>query len=635
MTQHQQPWRPSLGAWVQDGATHFRVWAPAATSVMVEVDAGGGSTEHAAHRDSEGYHTLVLPGIGAGARYHYRLDGAGRFPDPASRFQPEGVHGPSEVVDPTHAWRDDAWPGLDRDHVVLYELHIGTFTPEGTFDAAARMLPHLADLGVTAVQVMPVADFAGDRNWGYDGVALYAPSRAYGRPEDLRAFVDAAHAAGIGVVLDVVYNHFGPSGAYHSQFTPRYFTEAHQTPWGAAINLDGPDSQHVRGFFFEHAFHWLHEYHVDGFRLDAVATLIDAGDPHYLAEYRDRTAAGRRTGQPPPFLLAEDSRNLAMVVQPRVAGGYGFDATYADDFHHEVRVLLTGAREGYYQDYDGSTTAIATSIEEGWTYTGQHSAFYDAPRGTDPTGLPLPRFMHCLQNHDQVGNRAFGDRLYHEMPREAYRAALALLMCSAVTPLLFMGDEWTTSSPFQYFTDHDDELGRLVVEGRRNEFRGWAAFRDPSLRERIPDPQSEDTFARSHLDWSERDREPYASMLRYHREWLRLRRDEPALRFGETSRQRAAALDDATVAVRREQDGAPPMLLVARLRNAGVVGQHASDILDPPAGMLWRPVLTSEDAAFAIDALPVEVDEEGADLWCHFRRPGAVLFRAVEADAAA
>ncbi|MEX1021998.1 MAG: malto-oligosyltrehalose trehalohydrolase [Dehalococcoidia bacterium] len=622
-------WRPALGAWVEDGGVRFRVWAPAAISVALEVD--GRSVAMAG--EGGGYHAAFVEGVGAGARYRYRLDGAGPYPDPASRSQPEGVHGASEVVDPAFAWTDEGWRGLDRDAVTIYEMHVGTFTPEGTFAAAAARLDAVADLGVTAIQVMPVADFAGARNWGYDGVALFAPSRAYGRPEGLRALVDRAHALGLGVILDVVYNHFGPDGAYHAQFGQQYFTERHHTPWGAAINLDGPGSEAVRAFFIESALHWTHEYHVDGFRLDAVHTLIDDGPLHFLAEFRDRTAAGAREGQPPPFLLAEEHRNLAEVVRPRSAGGHGFDATYADDFHHEVQRLLTGHEDGFLQDYRGAASDVARALEAGWLYTGQHSRYEGGPRGTPSDGLALPRFMHCVENHDQVGNRAFGERMFHEVHPAAFRAATAVLLFSAATPTLFQGDEWAATAPFLYFTDHEPALGDAVREGRRAEFGAWKAFADPALRERIPDPQARETFERSRLDWSERDREPHASTLRLHRALLALRRDEPALRWSEGARQSAAAPDDASIVLRRDAAGGAAMLLVARLDGAGHLGEGAADLLAPPAGTGWAPVLSTEDPPFVLDPLPVDVDLDARPPWCYFRRPGAVILRAAPQDA--
>lgn len=627
-------WRPSLGAWPEADGVRFRVWAPAAAAVSLEIEApvvaALGMT-----RDDQGYHTAFIPGLRAGARYRYRLDGGDALPDPASRFQPEGVHGPSEVVDPAFAWTDGEWRGLDPDAAVLYELHVGTFTPEATYHAAADRLDHLAELGVTAIQVMPVADFPGRWNWGYDSVDLYAPSRAYGRPEDLQALVDRAHAMGLGVILDVVYNHFGPDGAYHERFSPAYFTERHRSPWGRGVNLDGEGSEHVRAFFIESALHWLHEFHVDGFRLDAVHVLMDDGPRHFLAEFRDRLDGQRREGQPSPFLLAEEHRNLAATVRPRAAGGLGYDATYADDWHHEVQSILAGDDEGYYRDFRGSTEDLATALRTGWIYSGQFSAYHQAPRGTDPEGVPLPRFMHCLHNHDQIGNRPFGDRLYHAANPHGFRAATALLLFSAATPALFQGDEWMATQPFVFFTDHAPEIGRLVSEGHREELKDWRAFADPRIRAHTPDPQDPEVYRRCVLDWSKRDREPHASWLRYHQTLLRLRREEPALRWRAGSAQDALALDGATIAVRRTGEDARPMLLLARLVGSGPIASADAPILVAPGGMRWEPALTSEDAGFVLDPLGVEFSDDGDLPWCHFRRPGAMILRAVPREVVA
>jgi len=631
-----EPWQPRLGAWTEGNGTRFRLWAPSAESVTLVVD----DREIELERDADGYASTLVEGIGTGARYGYRLGGEGSpaLPDPASRFQPEGVHERSEVIDPSFEWTDSDWSGLDPDAVVIYEMHLGTFTPEGSYASAMSRLEEIADLGVTAIEIMPVADFPGERNWGYDGVSLFAPSRAYGRPEDLRALVDRAHALGLGVILDVVYNHFGPDGAYHSQFSSQYFTEDHHTPWGAAINLDREGSEHVRTFFIENALHWMHEYHFDGFRLDAVHTLIDESPLHFLAEYRDATADRRRDGQPPPFLLAEEHRNLAVVMRSREDGGYGFDATYADDFHHEMQRMLTGHTDGFLVDYRGSTSDVATALEQGWIYAGQFSEYEGKERGTDPEGLPLPRFMHCLENHDQVGNRAFGERLFHEAWVESFRAATAVLLFSAATPMLFQGDEWLASSPFLYFTDHNAELGRAVREGRRNEFGAWAAFSDPRLRDHIPDPQADETFQRSILDWEERTRPPHSTAIEFHRALLRMRRDEPTLQWNADSRQQSVAPEEGSLVVRRTRPGTPDMLLLARLTSSGGIAEEDLDlttILDPPGGMRWEVVLTTEDEAFAVEPFPPELDASEGGAWCYFHRPGAVVLRAVAAGGGA
>jgi maltooligosyltrehalose trehalohydrolase len=607
---------PSLGAWLTDGGVRFRVWAPDHERVDVRI---GAESDYRLSREAGGYHAGLLPVIGAGARYKYVLDAGDAFPDPASRFQPEGVHGPSEVIDASaFEWTDDAWPGLQLESLVVYQLHIGTWTRAGTFVSATEALPRLAELGVTAVQLLPIADFAGDRNWGYDGVSLFAPARCYGRPDDLRAFVDRAHALGLGVLLDVVYNHFGPDGAYHGTFSEHYFAEHHRSPWGAGINLDGDGSEAVRRFFIESALHWLHEYHVDGFRLDATARLVDDSSRHFMLEYTE-TIQNVAMRERPPLVIAEDHRNLAALLHSRDQGGYGIDAVLADDFHHEVRRAIAGDNEGYYQDYAGSAGNVARALRQGWLYTGQHSAYWNEHRGTDPTGVALPRFVHCIQNHDQVGNRAEGDRLPATAGQPATRAATALLLCSAATPLLFMGQEWAASSPFLFFTDHHEELGRAVTDGRRSEFSAWSEYADPKLWERIPDPQALSTFTASRLRWEEREREPHASMLRLTGELLRLRRTEPALVWADGVMQDAFPIDDDTVALTREC-GDEAVVLIAKLRG-GPSAVHVE-----PGGAL-RVVLTTEDDDYTADPMPIAINADDGAVQIAFERPGAVLLR--------
>jgi maltooligosyltrehalose trehalohydrolase len=505
-----------------DTGTTFRVWAPAARTLAVDIEDGNLAGRHPLARGDDGYFAASIEGVAPGTRYRYRVNGRDPLPDPASRYQPDGVHGASMVIDPRrYAWSDTAWRGMPLDELVIYELHVGTFTEDGTFDAAAERLARVRDLGVTAVEVMPVADFPGRRNWGYDGVALFAPARCYGSPDSFRRFVDRGHALGLAVLLDVVYNHLGPDGAYLTQFSPDYFTSRYTSPWGAAVNLDGPKSQHVRGFFIENALHWLHEYHLDGLRLDATHALHDQGETHFLAELSGRLhdAVDRHV-----HVIAEDDRNLAQMVTPVKNGGWGLDAVWADDFHHEMRRALAGDADGYYADYSGSTADIAATIRQGWFYTGQYSRCLRAPRGTRPAGIAPQRCIVCLQNHDQIGNRAFGDRLHHRISPAAYRAASALLLLLPETPLLFMGQEWAASSPFLYFTDHHAELGRLVTQGRRREFCSFAAFSNPELLQTIPDPQADATFDSSHVKWSEADTEPHASMVRLYAALLATRR---------------------------------------------------------------------------------------------------------------
>jgi maltooligosyltrehalose trehalohydrolase len=595
---------PTLGAVYENSTTTFRVWAPEHHRVELVLDAAAAARPLAA--EPCGYWSATFDDAPPGTLYRYRLNGRHDqvFPDPASRFQPDGVHGPSQVVDPSgFEWTDDGFraPGLDR--LTFYELHVGTFTPEGTFAGVAGRLPYLADLGVTAIELMPVADFPGARNWGYDGVALFAPARCYGDPDALRTLVDAAHRHGLAVFLDVVYNHFGPDGAYANVFSPHYFTDRHRSPWGRGVNLDGPHSREVRRFFIENALHWTREYHVDGLRLDATHALQDDGPVHFLSELTStvRAQAGR-----PVVFVAEDHRNRADLIRPVQVGGEGVDAVWADDFHHEVRVHTAGDREGYYRDYTGTTTDLATTLRQGWFFTGQHSEYLQGPRGSAPVELAPPQFVLCIQNHDQIGNRADGRRLHHEVDAATYRAITTLLLMARQTPLLFMGQEWAASSPFLYFTDHQEELGRRVTEGRREEFSAFAAFADPARRATIPDPQDPSTFERSRLSWQELEREPHASMRRLYRRLLHLRtprRRHTAHALG--GHALLLAVDDLTA--------------VVRLSGAG-------DVEVPGAGPTWRDVvMTTEDADVTIDPQPIQV-ETASPFRVRFARPGAIVF---------
>jgi len=624
----QRAWTASLGAWPEPGGTAFRVWAPGQPAVEVLIERPQGNEPHALMPNADGTWSTRLPGVAAGDRYWYRLAHDRVLPDPASRYQPAGVHGPSGVVDPRRfAWTDGRWSGPDRDHLVLYELHVGTFSPEGTFAGAAARLPELAALGVTAIELMPVADFPGDRNWGYDGVALFAPARCYGTPDDLRRLIDVAHGLGLGVVLDVVYNHLGPDGAYLSAFSADYFTERHHTPWGAGLNFDGAGSERVREFFIENALHWVHEYHVDGLRLDATHAIADAGPRHILAELAARVRESAPSRQ--VLMMAEDHRNLRAIVSAESEGGWGLDGVWADDFHHQCRRLLAGDSDGYFGDFTGRTSDLAATIRDGWFYQGQFSAHLRQPRGTDPAGLAAARFVICLQNHDQVGNRALGERLHHQIDLAAYRAASALLLLAPETPLLFMGQEWAAGTPFRYFTDHHEELGRLVTEGRRGEFRHFAAFADPAGRQRIPDPQAVETFESSRLRWEERGVEPHALVLRLYQALLALRRSEPALGAG--AAWQVAALDEGTIGLRR--GGAAGLLVIVRLTGGGDV-DFEPIATGVPRGR-WRVVLSTEDPDFAVDPSPPEIGAGPGTTTIRFLRPGALIVTAAPAAGSA
>ena len=635
------PRTPSFGAVVRADGVHFQLWAPDARSVQLHLRDGDGRVQIAdlapvavhfadlapVGTRGSGLESGLTAGSGlwawhspsatAGDRYAYVVDGAAPKPDPASRYQPDGVHGWSEIVDPgLFRWTDDAWEALDPRRAVIHEIHVGTFTPEGTFEAAAAKLPYLADLGVTAIELMPLADFAGSRNWGYDGVALYAPSRAYGRPDDLRALVNAAHNTGLAVIVDVVYNHLGPEGAYLPGYSARFLTAKHQTPWGGAVNLDDDGGEIVRRFLTENALHWIHEYHVDGLRLDATHSLHDARRRHFVAELTD---AVHDAAAPAPVVYAEDHRNLAAMLEEAAAGGWGLDGVWADDFHHVVRRMLAGDRHGYYVDYCGTAEELAATLRRGWLYTGQPSTHENGPRGTDPSHVPMRKCVVCVQNHDQVGNRALGDRLHHTADPSAWRAAVTVLLTSPMTPLLFMGQEWAASAPFLFFTDFEPELGAKVVEGRRREFRAFPEFATPEASERIPAPQAEATFAASRLPWEEKDAGNHAAVLRLHRTLLRLRQEHAALQASDACQCDAEALDDGTVAFTRDGGGGAGFLVVARLRGSGTVtvpmlGDGRYDV-----------IVDTEDAAFAADSRPPLVDAAAGTI--AFARPGAIVFQ--------
>ncbi|NJM06543.1 malto-oligosyltrehalose trehalohydrolase [Candidatus Gracilibacteria bacterium] len=582
-------WTLPIGAQPLSNGVFFRVWAANARRVeVVHYEGDRPSAAYILAAEGDGYFSANINALAVGARYMYRLDGGTPRPDPAARFQPEGVHSPSLVVDPqAFAWSDSDWCGVALDELVVYELHVGTASEAGTFDALIPQLDAIRDLGATAIELMPLADFPGTRNWGYDGVALYAPARCYGTPDDLRRLVDAAHARGLAVLLDVVYNHLGPDGNYLREFSRDYFTERHHTPWGAALNIDGPNSRPVRDFFINNALYWAHEFHIDGLRLDATHAIIDDSPRHLLAEM----AATVRASLPPErnFLcIAENEHNDPAIVRPlatatqpvdddpATALAWGLDGVWADDFHHQVRVALTGERDGYYADYTGTAADLAATIRQGWFYQGQEMPHQQRARGAVADDVEPPHFVYCIQNHDQVGNRARGERLHHDIDLDAYRAASALLLLVPHTPLLWMGQEWAASTPFQFFTDHNPELGRLVTEGRRREFAAFTAFSG----ETVPDPQLEATFLRAKLRWQERDAEPHRSVLTLYRDLLKLRRTHPALRERSRDSFVASAIGDKVLLLQRHAPASEVLLLVINLGGACSVdlAPHTTEI---------------------------------------------------------
>jgi maltooligosyltrehalose trehalohydrolase len=507
--------RMPFGADVRDGSVAFRLWAPSRAQAAVIVD----GIEHALEPRAGGWFERTVEGAGPGAHYAFAFPDAGlRVPDPASRFQPAGVHAPSMVIDPrAYAWRETAWRGRPWHEMVLYELHVGTFTPGGTYAAAAERLDDVAALGVTAIELMPLAQPAGSRNWGYDGVLPFAPQRAYGTPDELKAFVEAAHARGLCVLLDVVYNHFGPEGNYLHQFAGAFFTERHHTPWGAAINVDGEDSGTVRELFVQNALYWLQEYRFDGLRLDAVHEIRDDSQRPFLVELAARVRAAVEPGRQVHLVLENDANQTRLLTS--------YDAQWNDDAHHALHVLATGETEGYYRDFARQPARLlGRALAEGFAYQGEPSEHRGgAARGEPSSTLPATAFVDFLQNHDQIGNRALGERLSALAPAAALRAATAVVLLAPAIPLLFMGEEWAASTPFLFFSDFEAELGRAVTEGRRREFAAWPAFGDAGLQQRIPDPQDAATMQASALRWDERAGPQHATMLQLHRELLALR----------------------------------------------------------------------------------------------------------------
>lgn len=506
----------SYGATLKGEVAEFRVWAPFQRKVSLRLTRAGSTTEDFPMQPDGEDFVAAVP-ASAGDRYLYLLDDGLTVPDPVSRLLPDGVHGPTEVVDPeAFQWsdRDERWPGLDLRDYVIYELHVGTFTPEGTFDGVIRKLEHLKQLGVTVIEIMPVAAFPGTRDWGYDGVSPSAVQAHYGGPDGLKRLVDAAHRAGLAVILDVVYNHLGPEGNYLPQFGP-YFTSHHKTPWGDAINYDSDCCEHVRKYFADNALYWIREYRLDGLRLDAVQTIKDDSPQHIVAEIQARVQEQAQQLNRHVCVIAETDENDSRYVKPASEGGYGLDAVWSDDFHHAIHALFTGEGQGYYQDF-GDPQQIARALREGYVFQGEHFRFWNAPRGTSAKNIPLPANVICIQNHDQIGNRAKGERLTALVPRGARKVAAALLLLSPHTPLLFMGQEYDEATPFQFFADFQDAgLKKAVSEGRRSEFK------DFDFNE-VPDPSDPQTFERSKLTWA--DAAENREMLEWYRRLLQLRK---------------------------------------------------------------------------------------------------------------
>ncbi len=589
--------RYPIGAEVSSAGVSFRVWAPKHKQVTVVMEAGRGPTELVLtpEPDGEGYFSGVAANGQAGMRYRFRLDNESKlFPDPASRFQPEGPHGPSQVVDPhTYHWNDSQWTGApaDQPHVV-YEMHIGTFTKAGTWRAAEERLSHLAELGITLLEVMPVADFVGQFGWGYDGVNHFAPSRLYGVPDDFRRFVDRAHSLKLGVILDVVYNHFGPDGNYLAEFSETYTTDKHLNDWGKGINFDDRASQPVREFAVSNAAYWIDEFHLDGLRLDATQDIHDETTPHILAEItaKVRTTAGKRS----TFVVAENEPQEVCHVMPLESGGYGMDALWNDDLHHTAMVALSGHSEAYYTDYKGTPQEFISAFKWGYLYQGQRYKWQKKRRGTSTRHTNPANFVTFLQNHDQIANSGGGQRCHQLADPGTFRAMTAMMLLAPGTPMLFQGQEFAASSPFFYFADHQPELAKLVAEGRLKFLSQFPSLATEGMQDSVPIPAERETYERCQLDWDEC--ETHAPTLQMHRDLLWLRRKDPVL-----SRQSrdfdGAVLGEEALLLRFFGEESDRLLLVNLGRDLPL-DPCPEPLLAEPGGEAWQTLWCSDDPLY-------------------------------------
>jgi maltooligosyltrehalose trehalohydrolase len=590
--------------------SHFRLWAPRRRRVSVVFETVAGiQAEAELGREEGGYFSGMVPGAAAGNRYRYRLDGGSLFPDPASRFQPEGPHGPSEIIDfQSFPWTDKSWRGPALKGQVLYEMHVGTFTREGTWGAAEERLSVLAALGVTVIQVMPVAEFPGRFGWGYDGVSLFAPYHGYGTPDGFRRFVDRAHGLGLGVLLDVVYNHFGPDGCYLREFAEEYFCSRRRSNWGETPDFDGPQSGPVREFFLANAAYWMDEFHLDGLRLDATQSIYDDSEPHILAEIgrRIRAAAkGRGT-----LIVNENEPQQSMLVRPPEQGGQGLDMICNDDWHHSAMVALTGQDEAYFTDYRGSAQEFVSAAKYGFLYQGQWYRWQGQRRGTPAFDLEPARFVHFLANHDQVANSGRGQRPHQLTSPGRWRALTSLLLLGPQTPMLFQGQEFSASAPFLYFADHNPELARLVEEGRRESLAEFANLALPEIQRILPAPHEPGAFEGCKLDHGERERDGHRQAWLLHRDLLALRRGEPCF-----SAQCRGALDGAVLGpgafvLRFFGAAGDDRLLLVNLGSSLHLDPAPEPLLSPPPGTRWRVLWSSQDPRYGgIGALAPEMPE--------------------------
>lgn len=596
-----------IGAEIVEGGVSFRVWAPHRQSVRLRLELPEGSVEETLEAQHGGYHALRSQRAYAGCRYWFLLDDDPKpYPDPCSRFQPEGPHGPSQVVDGrAFEWTDFDWSGASLRGNVVYEMHLGTFTREGTWDAAEKRLPFLADLGINLLEIMPVADFSGDFGWGYDGVNMFAPTRLYGTPDDFRRFVNRAHGLRMGVILDVVYNHFGPDGNYHHAFSPDYTTKRHSTDWGDALNFDGENCGPVREFVTTNAAYWIDEFHLDGLRLDATQDIHDDSSPHILAEIAQ--AARRAAGDGHVFLVAENEPQDVTLVESIEQGGYGLDALWNDDLHHSATVALNGHSEAYYTDYRGTPQEFISAAKWGYLYQGQWYKWQKKRRGTPSLRLESPQLVMFLENHDQVANSGRGARVHQLSQPGAYRALTAYMLLMPATPMLFQGQEFASSKPFYYFASHRPDLAVTVEEGRREFLAQFPSLASPSMQIRIPDPSAAATFTASKLDWQEATEHVESVML--HRDLLRIRRQDPVI-SGQTNEIDGAVLSaDAFVMRFFDDDGADRILLVNLGRDLDLC-PAPEPLLAEPRGHRWNLAWSSEDPQYGGRGTPQIFDDD-------------------------
>jgi len=604
--------RMAFGAEVTTDGVHFRVWAPHRKQVGVMIESGAAAGLHPLNVEPSGFFAGLIPRATAGDRYRYRLEGDKAFPDPASRFQPDGPHGPSQVVDPAaFAWTDHAWTGRTLPGQVIYELHVGTFTRAGTWAAAADQLPHLADLGVTVLEVMPVGDFSGRFGWGYDGVNLFAPTRLYGTPDDFRRFVDAAHRHGLAVILDVVYNHLGPDGCYLADFGP-YFSAHHVSEWGNGLNFDGPDNGPLREFIASNAGYWIDEFHLDGLRIDASQCIYDDSPRHILADIaaRVRAAAGGRG----TIVVNENEPQDVKLVRPADRGGYGLDGLWNEDFHHTSMVALTGRSEAYYTDHAGGPQEFVSAAKYGFLFQGQRYAWQEGRRGTLAFDLPPWAFINYIQNHDQVANSCHGHRAHRQTSPGRLRAATACLLLFPGTPMLFMGQEFAASAPFHYFADTTPEIAPMVRAGRVEFMSQFRSMDRPDLAAWLPEPDDTDTVERCRLDWSDLAKNTEA--YRLHKDLIALRRSDPAFAPSDTRKVDGAVLGPKAFVVRYLAGDTADRLLLVNLGPDLYLDHAPEPLLAPPPGHAWGVRWSSEDRAYGGIGTP---PPEARDGW---RLPG-------------